>query len=507
MTSRSPRTASRVEPHGSVEQARSLAEVTFCVIDLETTGGAPGSDAITELAAVRVRGGEVDGTWSTFVHPGVAIPARISLFTGITDAMVADAPRPEDVLGSFADFARGAVIVGHNVKFDLGFLARAFDRHGFPPLQAPVLDTVTLARRLLRDEVPDCRLGTLAEWLRLDHRPTHRALTDALATTDLLHLLIERAAGYGVFALDDLLALHRIAGHPFADKLRLTDALPRTPGIYEFLDCDGRVVYVGKATNLRQRVRSYFGNDDRRSIRPILGSLHQIRHREYPNSLLAELAELEVLHERRPRFNRAGALPKRPVWLTLTDEAFPRLLVTARPRPASDALGPFTSTATARRAQEAIETAVPIRRCTARPRADRAIRAEPCTPAQLGLAHCPCATPTPPAEHERVLGATRRALTGDPVPIIRMLHDRLTALATAQRFEEAVSLRDRIAAYAAAHRDRATAEATAGRLDLVIEGTLSSCAAARSAARRPRTPPRSSRRRTCSARPRWPARR
>jgi len=171
-----------------------LRDVTFCVLDLETTGPSPATDTITEIGAVKVRGGECLGTFHTLVNPGRAIPPQITVLTGITGAMVGPAPRVEEVLPSFVEFADGAVVVGHNVRFDAAFLDGALDRAAWPRLQRPLIDTCAIARRLLRDEVPNCRLGTLSSRLRLDHQPTHRALDDALATTDLLHLLIERAA-------------------------------------------------------------------------------------------------------------------------------------------------------------------------------------------------------------------------------------------------------------------------------------------------------------------------
>nr|MBA3983707.1 endonuclease [Acidimicrobiia bacterium] len=140
-----------------------LAQVTFCVIDLETTGGDRNVEAITEVGAVKVRGGECMGTFQTLVNPGRAIPPMISVLTGLTDALVAPAPPIDAVLPSLLEFiGPSSVIVGHNVRFDVGFLDAALDRAGRSKLVNTRVDTVAIARRLVRDEVPNCSLGTLA---------------------------------------------------------------------------------------------------------------------------------------------------------------------------------------------------------------------------------------------------------------------------------------------------------------------------------------------------------
>lgn len=226
-----------------------LVDVTFSVLDLETTGGDRTSDAITEIGVVKVRGGEVLGTFQTLVNPGRTIPPMVSMLTGLTDALVAPAPPVATVLPSLWEFIGESVVVGHNIGFDIAFLHRASVETNGPPFRPTRVDTAALARRLVRDEVPDYRLSTLASRLRLDHQPSHRALDDALATTDLLHLLLERASGLGVYGLDDLTTLASMAGHAEASKLRLTASLPRTPGVYLFCGHDGEVLYVGKATN------------------------------------------------------------------------------------------------------------------------------------------------------------------------------------------------------------------------------------------------------------------
>jgi len=184
---------------------RPLYDVTFAVLDVETTGGSPADDALTEVGAACWRGGELLGTFSTLVDPGGPIPEPVSALTGITDAMVTGAPTAAVVLADLTGFVGEAVVVGHNLRFDLAFLGAVAARSGWPPLDNTTVDTLALARRLVRDDVPDCRLGTLARVLRLDHLPTHRALADVLATGDLLHRMIELATGFGVLCLGDLL--------------------------------------------------------------------------------------------------------------------------------------------------------------------------------------------------------------------------------------------------------------------------------------------------------------
>src|SRR6187402_335626 len=181
-----------------------LSQVTFCVVDLETTGGAE-TDMITEVGAVKVQGGDVLGEFQTLVNPRAHIPPLIAVLTGITNQMVADAPSIRQVLPAFLAFAEGTVIVAHNAPFDVGFLRRACEALEYRFPRWPVVDTAALARQiLLRDEVPNCKLATLARHFRAAVTPNHRALTDAQATVDVLHGLIERVGNLGVQTIEDL---------------------------------------------------------------------------------------------------------------------------------------------------------------------------------------------------------------------------------------------------------------------------------------------------------------
>lgn len=196
-----------------------LHDVTFVVVDTETTGGTPDSGTLVEVAAAVYRGGERLGALDTLVDPRGPIPPFVQELTGISDAMVAGAPRLEEVLPQLGALLGDGVVVGHNVAFDIGFLDAALVGCGLAPIANCCVDTLGLARRLVRDLVPDCALSTLARGLRLDHRPSHRAMADVLATADLLHRLIEISTGYGVLRLSELLALpERLSPMPLTAK-------------------------------------------------------------------------------------------------------------------------------------------------------------------------------------------------------------------------------------------------------------------------------------------------
>ena len=191
------------------ELGRPLAQTTFVVLDLETSGGAPHLGAhITEIGAVKVRGGEVLAKFQTFINPGSPIPAFITALTGITDEMVSSSPRIAEVFPILLEFLGSeneTVFVAHNAPFDLSFLKAAAISSEYRWPKFKVIDTAKLARQVLsRDEVVNCRLGTLAEYFNTTVSPTHRALDDALATVDVLHALIGRVGNLGITSLEEL---------------------------------------------------------------------------------------------------------------------------------------------------------------------------------------------------------------------------------------------------------------------------------------------------------------
>jgi DNA polymerase III subunit epsilon len=417
-----------------------LFDVTFCVLDLETTGGSPRDCAITEIGAVKYRGGDLLGTFQTLVDPGLPIPPLITVLTGITEAMVVEAPDIGTALPTFLEFIGNAVIVGHNIRFDMSFLNAAAALHGYPPLSNDTVDTAGLGRRLVREEVRNMRLQTLAAHFRSPVTPIHRALDDARATAHVLHGLLERAGSLGVTNLDDLLQLPRARGSAHYSKIALTDGLPRQPGVYLFRDRHGMPIYVGKGTNLRARVRQYFYGDQRRIIGSLMRELDSVDHIVCPTPLEAEITELRLIHAYRPRYNRRSRPPKSSHWVKLTAEPFPRLSVVRTLKTNAVAhLGPFRSKTAADLVVSALWDATMIRRCSSRP----GTRSARCAPAQMGVALCPCDGTLDPIEYRQVVDQIVDGISCRSDLLLQPLVDRMEQLSSEQRYEEAGWVRDR----------------------------------------------------------------
>lgn len=399
---------------------------------------------MTEIGAVKVRGGEVLGEFATLVNPDRGIPPSVVTITGITEAMVVDAPRVDAVLPAFLEFCRGCVLVAHNAPFDIGFLRAACERLGLRWPRPQVVDTVRLARRVLtRDETPNYKLGTLARVLHARTEPVHRALDDARATVDVLHALLERVGSLGLRTLDDLLSHLPDVTPQQRGKRGLADALPNAPGVYLFRGPRDEVLYVGTATDLRRRVRQYFTAGERRSrIKEMVAIAERVDHVECAHPLEAAVRELRLLAAHQPRYNRRSKQPQRAWWVVLTDEPFPRLSIVRTPRPG--ALGPFSSRGAAADAVEALQAATAVRRCTERISA-RAPRGRPCALHELGRCGAPCAGLQSAEEYEPEVIAVREVIGGRSAVLLERLRAELDRLSDAQRFEDAAAHRDRLA--------------------------------------------------------------
>ncbi len=387
---------SLAEPPGA---ALLLEDATYVVVDLETTGLRPGQSGICEIGAVRLRGFEVEAEFETLVDPGQPIAAGASAVTGLRNEHLRGAPRPGEAVRSFLEFAGDAVLVAHNARFDLAFLDRETERLTGSRIGSPVVDTVRLARRLLAGRVAGFGLGQLAWFLGTAERPCHRALPDARATAELLLALIGLAQERGARTVADLTDLAATRTRRLLDKRHLAFGAPTRPGVYLFLGRNDQVLYVGRARDLRARLRSYFRSDRQRpAVEAAVAAAERIEWRVTGSELEAALEELRLIRKLRPPGNARVSRPERQVWL----------------RARGDSVVATTSQAQARQVQASNRLLLgPLRsRRTAQ------LAARVLTPKDLAR----------------------------PESALPRLHGRLRELAEARRFEDGARLRDRIAA-------------------------------------------------------------
>jgi DNA polymerase-3 subunit epsilon len=442
------------------ELGRPLRDVTFCVVDLETTGGTPlDGSMITEIGAVKVRGGEVLGEFQTLVNPHTAIPPFIAVLTGITNGMVADAPPITSALPAFLEFAAGSVLVAHNAKFDVGFLRHFAEQQDIPWPGFEVLDTVKVARRVVtRDEAPNHKLSSLARVFRSGTTPNHRALADARATVDVLHGMMERLGGLGVHTLEELQTYSSKVAAAQRRKRHLADRLPHAPGVYMFCDERSRVLYVGTSKDLRRRVRSYFTASETRSrIGEMVRIAASVTGITCATALEAEVRELRLIAEHKPSYNRRSRHPEKMTFLKLTREPWPRLsLVNRVLDDDADYVGPFSSRGAAESCLAALHEVFPIRQCSGR-LGKRPSRSA-CVLAEMGRCLSPCDGTADSDTYAAVVRQLRDALLRDPDDVVEVVNQKMTALAEQERFEEAGVQRDRLASFvrAAARSQRLT---------------------------------------------------
>jgi DNA polymerase-3 subunit epsilon len=312
-----------------------LEEAEYVVFDLETTGLGRGAK-ICEIGAVRVRALEQAGTFQTLVDPRAPLPAGISALTGIRPAELRGAPSAAVAVRNFMRFAGDAVLVAHNARFDRSFLERDLALLEGRKIAGPVLDTLALARTLLAGRATRTGLASLAHFFGTSVSPCHRALPDAEATAEILLALIGLAQERGARTLSDLYELSAPRRRKVYDKRSLAHGAPTRPGVYLFYG-GPQVLYVGRARDLRARLRTYFRSDRQRpSVEAALGAVDRIEWRVLGSELEAGLEELRLIRELRPPANARQSRPDQYVYLRRRGDA---IVVSKTP---SD-LGPIRS--------------------------------------------------------------------------------------------------------------------------------------------------------------------
>jgi len=414
-----------------------LQEAPYVVFDVETTGSAAGKGgAITEIGALKLVGGEVIDQFTTLVNPGRPIDPFVVRLTGITDRMVSDSPSISEVMPRFEEFVEGCVLVGHNVHFDCSFVAAARDGS---PLPNEVLDTLKLARCLVPG-LKRYRLSALVSHFGVRQAPNHRALSDAAATTDVFRKLLKLLRSAGIESVGEALAIRGGRGRVKPQKQHLVEGVPNTPGVYYFVDKHGTILYVGKAKDLKTRVRTYFnGGDGRRKIGRLVEEVAEVRVRETESELHALILEAREIKRLLPRYNSAGRDDKASWYIRLDlGEPYPvpERVSTNPPENGLIHLGPYRSAGVLDTCIEALGRIFPLKRCSG--------RGEACFYGQLGRC-APCLGMAEQEYRREVVDQVVALLRGEGgEEHLRALVRERERLAAGLEFEAAARLRDLI---------------------------------------------------------------
>lgn len=344
-----------------------LFTTPFVVIDCETTGVSSDTDAITEIAAIAICSGEQIGTFHSLVDPERKLSDHIIRLTSITNEDLIGAPKIAQVLPSLLEFIGDKIIIGHNVKFDIGFINSALKRHSYQTLSNSHIDTLTVARKLYANEVRNFKLSTLAKFINTQNQPTHRAYADVLATIDLFHNLVERSSSLGVKGVNDFIKIPSKRNRSRYSKRVLAKDAPSSAGIYAFTGNDGQILYIGKSRNIKERLRSYFVSDDRSKIGKLISSSQKIEYIKTPTVYEARILELRALQMYKPEYNSADLNESKFVYLALNqDDAVPTLRLQKYTKKTVDQLlyGPFTTRSAALDFKATLQFLFGLRNCS-----------------------------------------------------------------------------------------------------------------------------------------------
>jgi DNA polymerase III subunit epsilon len=458
---------------------QTLNEIEFVVLDTETTGLRPGHHRVIELAGIRMRAGEVIGSFQSLLNPGIRLPAFIVQFTGITHEMVATAPKAHEVFPDFLHFIDGAILVGHNVGFDIGFLSYEAQLLGYDfPIDG--LDTIPLARRFLPG-LRRFKLDSVAGHLKIHTVNRHRALGDARVTAAVFMKLLEMAQQQGIQTLghlrrrlqlpvawsgditqatttkqiEQLRADGKISAQ--SSTLQPTGTLflnpawkrdfPARPGVYLMKDAYGQVIYVGKAKCLKDRLTSYYNQPlgYTRKMDGLLQNVKEIETRVLGSELEALLVESQLIKELQPTYNvQLRNYELYPFIKIDIQHPFPRVYAT-REVAADGAryFGPFRSRRIVDLTIELVQKVFPIRTCT-RSLPPQAKPSDPCLRLHLNRCPGPCRGEVDSEEYRKVIEEVCAFLGGEREDLLDRLRRQMLEASQQLNFERAAWLRDTI---------------------------------------------------------------
>ncbi len=428
-----------------------VSDATFVVTDTETTGTKAETNRIIELGAVKVEDGAVVDRFQSLVNPQRSIPGRITKLTGITTGMVFDAPTIDEVLPAYVDFLGDGLLTAHNLSFDKGFLDAERERTGAEPLPNETLCTVRLARRLLPG-LDSKGLSRLVQFYDITVDGRHRALGDAEATAHVLtRLLSQLAFEHEIDTVEELIAFqHRryqkvraVPNHLQDIREEQLPEAPDAPGVYALKNSTGASLYIGKAKQLADRLRSHFTAVESKSARKrkMLQKVRTVDWEQTDTELEAILRESRLIKTKKPRYNRAQRrYYSRPFVRLDTAHEYPTL--SWRRTLSDDDAEYYGPVRNSDRAEMVVDVAgrfFRLRECDD----DRLRLGQRCLYADMDRCTVPCETDDADVyadEVERV----RAFLTGQDHSVLDQLRERMQQASEQLDFEKAAAFRDTI---------------------------------------------------------------
>ncbi|MGC4193208.1 MAG: exonuclease domain-containing protein [Thermomicrobiales bacterium] len=437
---------------GALDELPSLLLDEFVAIDVETTGLKPRQQRVIEVALIRYRGGQEIERFESLLNPDREIPAYIANLTTITNAHVEDAPRFHEIADRVTEFIDTALLVGHNIAFDISFMNAELERCDRAKLINERIDTMGIARRFL-SSLRKASLDSVARQVGLQPRKIHRAGGDAALTAEVAIWLVGEAVRQGVTSVDQLKSVSTLTerkprddvgrGRAVMDKAWLRE-IPRKPGVYLMHDQFGNIIYVGKAKSLRERVSSYYHQPlgYTRKMDGLLESMVKIDTHVVGSEIEALLLEAQLIRRYQPRYNTAmRSFEHYPYIRVDTSNPWPRVSLSKQRKDDGAAyFGPYRSSSSARRTVDVINGTLPLRTCTRSFRNARSY-GHPCILLDMGKCLGPCTGKADRDEYLRIVNDVTQLLDGRDQALMERLWAELERAAETLDFEKAASLR------------------------------------------------------------------
>lgn len=418
-----------------------IDNISFTVVDVETTGLSARNERIIEIALVKVENLKIVEKFSTLINPQRQIPSFISMLTGITNSDVKDAPLFHQVYPVLLEKTESSVLCGHNLQFDLSFLRNEVQLIGDDFNPSHTLCTLKLARKLF-PHLKSRSLTPLAYHLNIKNKNSHRALGDAETTARvLIKLLKHLKENEGIDSLEELLAYQ--SGMKSFQSLKVKKELqndfynlPNAPGIYYFLNSKNEIIYIGKAKSLRERVKSYFSPTADSRVRKIIRQAKRLHHIITNSELTALIAEAESIKVKNPKHNKMlKGYGNKYFIRVLNTKSAPHLDITNKfDFDGCDYFGLYHSRRDAQKIVEFINKTFAIRECSDK----EYLKSRPCFLYDIQRCAAPClGIEFNIQKHNQELEEVYRFLNGENQNAMNRLLNKMKYYSSQQMYEKA----------------------------------------------------------------------